>query len=274
MQIKMGKNIITKGILILLFLLIQGVFLHAQQLQSVNNLCPFLSGDERQTLLAEGEISRFQITGFSSTWIPHSPLKSISAQAVSSKNMNMGIEVLFLDKSIDMNEFTANREQTLLKMYNKLGSMTSLKGLMYYSASRKKMRLLFEESYAIDSPEARNPIADPLFSVLPAYHSFSAYQKDKTFGANTYSVERYRSGDVLNLSLTNKSPMKYNGFIKVMDPENMRIELVIIPTKEGLLLYGMMGGKTMDAKIFQKKASKSFYNRVKALHSWFFAEQW
>ena len=49
----------------------------------------------------------------------------------------------------------------------------------------------------------------------------------------------------------------------------MQIHLIVIPTDKGILFYGVCGAKTVKMKALEERASKSFYNRVKALYGWY-----
>jgi hypothetical protein len=51
----------------------------------------------------------------------------------------------------------------------------------------------------------------------------------------------------------------------------MQIHLVIIPTDEGILFYGVTAADALNVSAFRKKANNSFYNRVKALYQWYTA---
>jgi len=157
-----------------------------------------------------------------------------------------------------------------IKLYNILRSVSTLQGLEYYSASRKKMRTLFEESWAVSDPsDSKTKISDPVVNAIPAMDTIYIYQKDKTFGKN-FSRMEFRAGKkTFSSTIINITPMRYKGFIKVMDKENLQINFIIIPTAEGLLVYGAMGAETLNIKAFLDKAEDSFKNRVIALSSWY-----
>ena len=272
-------NNIKKTILSLLsFLLIFSAALtplYPQDVQkdiSVYTILPAMDNQEINELISSGKYLKFHGSGFTPGLMPNTDISSQIYNLISKQNMNIGLEGLFFfpDSSLPPAFSSMPKEERNIKLYNILRSVSTLQGLEYYSASRKKMRTLFEESWAVSDPsDSKTKIPDPVVNTIPAMGTIYIYQKDKTFGKN-FSRMEFRAGEkTFSSTIINITPMRYKGFIKVIDKENLQINFIIIPTTEGLLVYGAMGAETLNIKAFLDKAENSFKNRVIALSSWY-----
>jgi hypothetical protein len=177
----------------------------------------------------------------------------------------VGTEVLsvYTDRSVDFDS-----PGSRLQIYNILRSMSTMKGIQYYSASRERMRTLFAESYVVDGPAAENRLPDPVVQEIPAYSRLYAYQEDLTFGENIYSTEFHYSGDYFLLDTTNLTTMHYY-FFPMVRPENSITLILLIPAGEQLLFYGATGAHTLRLLGLARSREDSFYNRLKAIYGWF-----
>lgn len=250
------------------FTLTGGLF--AQELMSFDKITGFLDREQRETLIKDGELTQFHFNDFNPILLPETALTSRIRETAASMDLNMGIEGLFLDKDFDIEAYKADPEASLLKLYNIFRSVSSLEGTQYYSASRGKMRDLFVESWQIPSPDKPGEkMADPLVNKIPAEESIFIHQKDKSFSKHESKMTFVYDAPVIWTLLVNESSMYYKGFIRVMKPHHMQINLLVIPTDNGLLFYGISAADTLKIKSFREKANKSFYNRVKALYAWY-----
>ncbi|MDC7234243.1 MAG: hypothetical protein PQJ58_13500 [Spirochaetales bacterium] len=242
-------------------------------LLSFDQMTSFLSSSEREALLSEGELTRFHSGSFDTELLPPVTSASDIKTLTTEGGLNMGIEGLFLYSDFDTDAFEADPAGMLLKMYNILRSVSSLEGTRYYSASRGEMRDLFVESWMIpdlDSPKTR--LDDPLVDTIPAEESIFIHQRDKSFGRHESSMDYHYDAPVIRATIINRTPMFYKGFLKAVNPENMQIHLVIVPTEKGLLFYGISAADTINVKAFRERANNSFYNRVKAMYGWYISK--
>lgn len=159
-------------------------------------------------------------------------------------------------------------ETEQLALFNEIRAISTLTGIEYYSASRKKMRTFYEESLVIDSPEFKNPLADPLVSVLPREASLFARQKDLTFGDNVYRYDYKTTENSLLFIQTNMTTLSY-GFIPLVQKENLKSLIAIIDIDEGLLLYAVTFAKASTIPGVEGKIKDSFSNRTEAVYKWF-----
>jgi len=228
-----------------------------------------LSRDEQNTLLKEGELTFYHEDLFSPILIPDGSWKQRISSGIGEKQLNLAIEGLFLFKDFDLESFENDPETSLVKLYNRLQAVSTLEGIEYYSASRKKMRVLFEESRRIpDLDQPKNSLDDNISGNLPGEEFFYVHQKDTTFGNSESLMTLYYDEPVISTVLVNQTDIRFK-ILKVIDKEKLEIHLVILPTDEGLLFYAVMGADTLKIKKFREIAHRSFENRIKALYAWY-----
>lgn len=240
-------------------------------LPALIEVLPALSDANRGTLVREGELILFHDNGVSPSFLPETRLTAAVARKMIAGELNIGIEGLFFTPAEELpaSYSSMNPDDRELILYNILRSVSTLQGLEYYSASRDEMRLLFEESWVISDPKSKAALPDPLVNTVPAEEVIYVHQKDKSFGNNRQEMTFVAVEDALAIDILNLTPMRYKGLIRVVDPGDMQIHLIVVPTMEGLLVYGTMSGQTKDVKAFLDRARNSFTNRVIALSGWY-----
>jgi hypothetical protein len=236
-------------------------------LSALPSIGDFLSEEEITLLKEEGEITLFQYKETEPQLIPEVSQTSSLKADLTDLGGNFSIEGLFF---IPVEE-VIKEDSLILNSLNILSSVSTLEGLQYYSASRGEIRLLFEECWRIKDENSEEPIGDLHFSSLPEKASFFIHQKDLTFGSNSSAVTIITEDDCLFMSMKNLTKMRYNGVVKVINKGDFYTGVLVIPVEEGILYYGTMTAQTMNIGILMDKASKSFYNRMKALFNWFSA---
>lgn len=232
---------------------------------SLEELLPLLSNAQIDALLHDGELTHFYSRDDFIDLAPHKPFRKIIESNLTELEPTLGVEALFLLK---LPQGTDQNPEFDVELFNTLTSISTMEGIEYFSASRNRMRLFFESSYVIDSPQNRNRLADPVFNSIPSEYSLLAFQKDLSFGKNVQEVY-YRSdnGTVL-MSMKNLTTMFY-GIIPLIPPEQMVMELYILPLDDCLIFYGNVGVRVTVIPGVEKKSQNSFYNRIKALYAWF-----
>ncbi|PIE04324.1 MAG: hypothetical protein CSA76_04820 [Spirochaetales bacterium] len=243
----------------------------SDQLPKLSSVLPPLTTENRQLLESGQPVLRFHPEEVSPVFLPFVNLSQESARIMKNGNLNIGIEGLFFTPSDQLPAGFASmpEQQRRLVLYNILCSMSTLEGLEYFSSSRGEMRLLFEESWIVSDPKSHKPLPDPVYTVLPEKEKVYVHQTDKTFGTNIQEVTHTAADNALSTVIVNCGPLKYKGFIKVVDPGNMQIHLIVVPVQEGVLFYGAMSARIHNLKAFQERARNSFTTRVMALSGWY-----
>jgi hypothetical protein len=160
----------------------------------------------------------------------------------------------------------------LASIYGILKSLGSLQGIEYYSASHKAMRILYAESWIVDGPGSKTRLPDPAppaSGSLPSAETLFAFQRDLSFGANSYRYDYAVFPRAVLLRSGNLTRMSY-GIVPVLAPEALAMRLLVIQADDAILFYAVSGASAPG--IFKGKLEESFSNRAEALFRWFSAK--
>jgi len=253
----------NRSLAILAFLLLQFGSAAAQETSG-----PYIAPEVLRQLQGGSELRRSVGPGSPPRLLPEIGLRDRVLQETASLGPSIGAEVLILcPGSAD----ALDSGTSLLKIYNLLRSVSRMKGIEYYSLSRKRMRTLFVESYVVDDPVSLNRLADPLVEEIYPSDCIYILQKDLTFGQNIYRSEYLHEQGILALRNQNLTPMRYLG-MTLVPPMQSLTWLVLIPFEGNLLFYGLSCARTASLFGLEKKTEDAFYNRLKAIYGWFAAE--
>jgi hypothetical protein len=240
----------------------------SERVPPARELVSHLSRDRYRTLISEGGIKHFFADTIELEIAPNVPGMANTRNALQQMEPKIGVEALFLLRKRIAGETEEERE---LALYNIFRSVSTMEGIEYYSASRERMRIFYIESYAVRSPDDREPLPDPVVSEVPPQDRIYVYQEDSSFGKNVYTVNYVRREDAYLMSMTNLTRMYY-GILPVVAPENLEIHLTVVETEEGYLFYGACGVSVISLFGLEDRAKDSFYNRIEALYRWFRGE--
>jgi hypothetical protein len=221
-----------------------------------------------QELAARGELSRYLRAGEDLPLMPRGAAWEPLRQKVRQLDPTVGAELLLL---IDTPLPELHSPEGMRLLYNTLLSVSRMKGLQYYSASRRRMRFLFEESYAVDSPDGKKRIADPLVEEVPPDNALYVYQKDLSFGENIHRLELRCDGQSITMEMRNLKPITYLVFPLVRPMDSISI-LVLVPRGGQVLLYGLSAARMASFFGLEQKKEESFYHRMRAIAGWFAGE--
>ena len=104
---------------------------------------------------------------------------------------------------------------------------------------------------------------------LPAAETLFAFQRDLSFGANTYRYDYATFPGAVSVKSSNLTRMSY-GFVPVLPPNGLATRLLVIQADDGILFYAVSGASAPG--IFRGKLEESFANRAEALFRWFSAK--
>ncbi len=161
-----------------------------------------------------------------------------------------------------------SQAERFLRYGNSLRSISSLKGIEYFSQSLGKKRVLFLESYLIPGPDGGEMQNDPWLDSLPPRQILYARQKEAVFGLSIMRLD-YRSGPAsLILSMENENPL-WLGPMRVAKAGEFSTILWLSEDSGRIQVYALALLKELPLKILRAKVSQSFSNRVAALSDWF-----
>lgn len=246
----------------LIILLFCGVSLFAQ-VRSFDEIFPNHASDIRAASFGNGYLQTGKVTnGFS--FIGEAQGSRIDPQIIRN--------VLSKNPGYLVESITVIPESTgiinLLDVYNALGNIRNLAGMLYHSHTRNREIPLFEEATRIESEKKTTPIPDPAPSrSIPRSETMYIRLKDINFG-NTY----YR-GDIslvqngLSYTLTNNRNITYL-FIPAIREENLTAQLYIEPIREGILIYSIAGIDIPDFFANRIHVESAIANRLAVINSW------
>ncbi len=238
---------------------------------------PLLSGTplasrippDRAAALARGEELRRSSTGreASVAWAPAHPLAERIERALGEEEPDVVVEALYLWRK----PRSSVPEAELLAIYNVLRAVGSLQGIEYWSASRKTMRLFYEESWRVVSPEDRTRVPDEKVGAAPPAETFTVWQKDLSFGGNLNRLDYRTAADGVLLESVNLTRMYYK-FVPVAAPGTLKVRVLVLNTDEGLLFWAVSSARAAVVPGVRGKLEDSFGNRAEAVFRWFSAK--
>ena len=265
-----------------LLLILLPIAAHAQSTASnkpmtaaeLQQIVPGLTPAEAQTLAKTGNVTSDYSGSIQARLAPPFAGKDAMIKDLASTDASVGIELLFQApipaKFRDRNDFW-------LQIYNIMRSISTLKGIEYYSDDRNAMRTFYYDAYVIPSPTEENTrLPDPLVTSIPAESSIYSYHKDSTFGDYAMKINYSAGPDPANptyvrMSMTNETRMTYSIF-PIVQPRHMQMDLVAIPRGDTMFFYGNFVVNTLTLFGLRDRVDTSFINRVKALYAWFSSE--
>lgn len=252
------KRLIIAGLKICLFI----GFCYGQDLEELEGL---FNHQTAAALVSQGELSNIFHDDIALKYVPNVDMKRWIINAIKKIQPMIGVEVLLIYKIKTGN---ADSEEGLLSIYNTLRSISTLKGIEYYSASRKRMRVLFHDAYVIDTPNKKNKLPDPIVNSIPPLSSIYVYQDDSSFGENIYKVLYHFEDNYFLMEMHNLTQIWY-GIIPIIDPQKLKYIIFVYPCSDYLIFYSVICVNAFNFLGIADQKSASFYNRIKALYNWF-----
>lgn len=215
-----------------------------------------LSVDVETELRENGKIQKtFYKEDFVPSLTPASSLAQQLCDNFTAKNKPAFVcESLYLVENADF-----SRSSVVLR------SFSSLKGIEYYSHSKKKMRTLYSDCYSVD--EKKVAVPDPVEGGCDG-KVFTVMMQDSTFGKHFYEYKfREATGEVAFESV-NKDAF-FLVFVKVLGAEKMTVSFVAIDMGDDILVYVLFGADFLATKAIENTLTASFLARINVLYDWF-----
>ncbi len=200
---------------------------------------------------------------------PTLPIKARIQPEAASVEPTIGVELLLLfNPEIPDTLAETSESDYHLKIYNVLRSVSTLKGIEYYSASRKRMRVFFYDAYVIESPDNRKRRSDPLVESIPPYSTIYTYMKDSSLGNYVAEIRYHYHFDYFSMSIRNQTLLRLFIF-PMVQPQKLNMFVLIVPSGDQLLFYGLSYVNASNIFGIAESKTASFYNRLIALFNWF-----
>lgn len=159
-----------------------------------------------------------------------------------------------------------NNDLTRLEELNTIMSISSLKGVEYYSETEKRYKVFVKDAYTVD--DTGNRIPDISVITPESSASIDLFMKDSRFGKLNYSIDYFNTLDSYGMIMENKTKISYM-LVPLVKPGEAKLVYQIIPTDKGYMFYGITMVKTETPSFLENRLSKSLYNRMAAVIDWF-----
>ena len=200
---------------------------------------------------------------------PSLPIKAKIITEIARLKPTVGVEYLLMyNPAIVKNRNEEPDDLNHLRIYNILRSVSTLKGIEYFSASRGRMRTFFYDAYAIESPKDRRPLSDPLVKEIPINSKLFAFLKDSSLGDYVAEVDYHYHYDYFSMHIRNLTTL-WRFIFPILKPGELNMMVIIVPFKGEYLLYGLAYVNAEKMPGLAESKTASFYNRLKAFFSWF-----
>lgn len=236
------------------------------------NILPMKITDiEKSKLLSKHEITTFLSPEVKPGLFPNTVLSREIKREISNFKYTIGVESIFLipvpDHKLDeyLKEDFKSRK---IRLFNILRSVSTLEGITYYSESKKSIRVLYSQSYAINNLKEKTRISDPIVKNTSPLSKMYMYQKDASFGKTIYEIIYKTTYNEISLSM--KNVVKFQkGIITLIEKGKMQLHIIVYPLDNGFLFYGLCLADASCSDNLKKKLNKSFFNRIQAYRIWF-----
>jgi hypothetical protein len=157
---------------------------------------------------------------------------------------------------------------TKLDVYNALHKISALKGRQYFSSTRGKIAVMFEDASLIAGEKSLKKLNDPPpASSMPSAETVFITVDDANFGNCYYRAKINTDGAGIGYSLTNFKNITYL-LIPVIKPCGLLIELYIEPLAEGVLIYGLTGVTVSSFADNRVDIPSAITKRLDVIYGW------
>ncbi len=230
----------------------------------VSDNLTFLSASEQMRLIDTGELTGFGASLQDLTLWNRAPFATSVRQSMPDRPSTIAAEGLFVMEK----PAVVSASELNLKIIRSLTAFSTMKGLLVYSDSQKKMETFIYDSSRIDALKTRHMIPDPAFSEMPPHAEYILYQREEQTGDVYSAMTIDMAGGNIKAVMTNLTELDFLGF-RLVAPEQLKTLFIIMPIGDKIVLYGVTTANTPRLFGLERIKQKSFFYRMKALASWF-----
>ena len=240
------------------------LYSQSSETRTIEYLTSQLDENEKNILNEHNKVFRYGRERIGLYYTPMVPLADKIAERFNAINPDVTVEALY---KVPYPEDMLKGYDRDLILYNIVREVSNITGVQYYSRTKDRLRILFDDVYAVD--EKKKPIEDPVVYSIPEYDSFPIHMKEANLGSDYYLAEYNYDGQDIYFSLTNTSTVRY--VIKIVGKDNMQIDLLVMPLEDEILIYGYCGVKLANPGFVNRMMDpfSSFYRRLYAIEIWF-----
>ena len=146
-------------------------------------------------------------------------------------------------------------------------SISKMEGIKYYSNTKKKEVVLYKKAYTVEDASSKTKIADKTSGSADGKYIY-ALLDDNSFGQIRYKISYSQSEQELLTSFVNSDDIGI-GPIRAIMPEKLIINLLVIPCKEGIVVYLCADLESKNLPGVKAKITDSISSRIDAISKWF-----
>jgi len=151
-----------------------------------------------------------------------------------------------------------------------LRSFSTMKGIKYYSNTRKREETLYVDAYTFEKSKKDKSVPDKNSGDANGMVLY-CMNNDHSLGKCFYKVSFLQSDNELNAIFDNVESVKY-GPMTAVKPDNLQITIDVVDCGEDMLVYMFFEAKFPNISVFANKLTKSFTARVDAMYLWLEAQ--
>lgn len=213
-------------------------------------------------LESDGVVFRYDNVGIGILLAPSHPSLAVIEQQNRQLKPDVMVEGLYLIPYPD------NVSDIDLNLYNITRRVSRISEVIYPSVRKKALVPLFDRVYRVDNLRARKRLDDPIMNTIPLFDSILIYMKEVVLGPGYYETQYVYDGESLGFSVRNVTTLR--SLIKIVDKENLSINIILFPTERGYLVYGYCGVKLANRNLVFRLMDpfSAFYKRLYAMVIW------
>ena len=144
-------------------------------------------------------------------------------------------------------------------------SISKMKGMMYYSNTRKRYEVLYKEAYRIaagTSSRTMSQVADDPEG--KEGNTVYAMLDEHTFGKANYKIDYLKADKCVVMKMQNTTDLSY-GIIKAVKPGDFKMAVMAVDAGDGYFFYVAMNVDFMSMSFLEEKMNRSFTARIRAV---------
>ncbi|MBN2511095.1 MAG: hypothetical protein JXB03_12520 [Spirochaetales bacterium] len=230
----------------------------------VDDYLTFLSIEDKTQLLEKQELVVYGEGTPVFNLLPDTALSDKIRQEFDEFDANVNDEALFLLPLM-------NQENSIDHIYRKLRNVNTLSGIQYHSNHYREWKILFDNVFEAEKVGSDTALEFSSKGTVPHEERIIIHLEDVNFGSSYYEAVYFNSDSAAGFGLKNLTSLRYK-LIPLIGKGKVRFQMLMIPTDEYLLVYGVVGVKAGSLIQEVIHLPSSFYTRLKALRNWFSAQ--
>lgn len=156
----------------------------------------------------------------------------------------------------------------LVYLFNQFLQVDRLDEIQYVNLDSGNPHPIFHESYRVPQVDSRKRLPNIQRDSIPRELSFYVYQVLPPVGPMTSEYAFRNRGNVLEMTARNVTPLK-KSFLSVISKGNFYTRVLLYPTEQGFLLYGVGAVKVFNPFNILGGKLEPFYYRIYGLFEWY-----